>query len=753
MSESNFLSYLNCTRAEPHENGTSGASSSSSAPNSDECNNTIIVTVDSSPPTINGEALATEKKLPLNQSEFFNAYDYNPPQKPTIAQHLKNACECSSLRLKKMVKKRLPILSWLPAYNFKQDIVSDIVAGITLAVVQIPQAMAFTMLSSASPVYGLYATFFSTALYFFLGTSKYSSLGMAGVTAMVVGKAMNERLERVHAIDEADLNSTLIGDFFQENSTVIDTDLVKQQVATTMALIIGMFQIVMGLLNLGCLSIFFSDVMMRACTMAAVLQMIIGQIPHLLGFTAHRPKGALSIIYNLIEIIHLIPSTNVATLITSVVCILFLVLVNEGINARYKHKLKIPIPTEIILIMGGIAVSHYAGLNVNYGVKVLNHIPTGFPKPAPPQLSLIPELLGDSIVVTILTFTIIMSQAKVLSSKYDCYPDISQELFANGVSNIVGSFFSSMPCSFAFVRCVLLIQLKARSLVCSIVCAITLLLVLLFIAPVFEPLPHSILAAILVVALGEILLDLKMIKTTWKSVKTDSLLIIASFLAVFCLDLQYGIAIGVTVSMIMVLFHTIRIKISTLGHVDGSDMYLEIKKYKKATEINGIKIFNIGGPLFFGTKDGLKKKIDKKVIRIIGQQKTRGDTSFQNSTLSLVDSDVISHRKKSVEVLQPPPAAVVILDFSSVTFLDTSALRTLSLINSDLSKVEGRLYIAAPKDKVRKTIERSEFGTKLNQLYPTIHDAVESARQLWITSLTLDKLSSNGYDNLGFNPN
>ncbi|GAB6029763.1 hypothetical protein CHUAL_005477 [Chamberlinius hualienensis] len=604
-----------CVNVGVEENGHVGVPV---APNSDGCNNTIATAklpLETMDETIN-------KTKPLNQCEFCSEYDYQPPPKPTFRERLSKACECSSTRLKSMAMKRLPIIKWLPSYNFKQDMVADIIAGITLAIIQIPQAMAFTALASASPVYGLYSTFFSSALYFIFGTSKYSSLGLSGVTAVVVGKAINERLDRLHIIDEADLNATTINSLLQGNSSNFDVDLIKQQVVTAIALTVGVFQVIMGILNLGYLSIFFSEMVIRACSMAALLQIIIDQIPHLLGITIHRSRGPLSIIYSVIEMVKMIPSTNVATLITSIVCIVCLIVVNQGINVRYKSKLKIPIPTEIILIIVGIAVSYYGSLKVNYGVKIVNYIPTGFPKPTVPQLSLIPELLGDSIIVTILAFTLIMSQAKVLSSKFNCYPDISQELFANGLANIVGSFFSSMPCSFAFVRSVLLIQLRSRSTICSIVCAMTLLLVLLFIAPVFEPLPHSVLVAILVVAIAEILKDLKLIKTTWKSVKTDSLLITGSFLAVFLLDLQYGIAIGVAISMIMVLYHTIRIKIATLGHLDGTELYFEAKKYKKSTEINSIKILSIGGPLFFGTKDTLKKKVDKKVERyIISQSK------------------------------------------------------------------------------------------------------------------------------------
>ncbi|GAB6032352.1 hypothetical protein CHUAL_010989 [Chamberlinius hualienensis] len=745
MTDDNCESCLNCGRITTERSGSEDVAAPSKC---DTCNNTVVV-VDATP-----AASAPADRQPYNQTQFFNAYEYHQPERPTMKERLRKICKCSGSRLMKTVHKRLPVLSWLPAYNFRRDILSDIVAGITLAIVQIPQAMAFTMLSSASPVYGLYATFFSTALYFFLGTSKFSSLGMAGVTALVVGKAINDRLDRVHIIDEADINTTLYDVSIAGNSTdTIDVDQIKQEVATTMAFIVGIFQIIMGVLNLGCLSIFFSDVMMRACTMAAVLQMIIGQLPQLLGITAHRPRGPLSAVYNFVEICTLIPTTNIATLIISVVCIVFLLSINEGINARYKHKMKIPFPTEIILIMAGTGVSYYAGLHANYGVKILNHIPTGLPMPTPPKVSLIPELMGDSIVVTILTFTIIMSQAKVLSSKYDCYPDISQELFANGISNILGSFFSAMPCSFAFVRCVLLIQLKAQSMLTSLICSLTLLLVLLFIAPVFEPLPHSVLAAILVVALAEILLDLKLIKTTWKSVKTDSLLIIGSFVAVFLLDLQHGIALGVAISMILVLFQTIKIKITTFGHVAGSDMYLEVKKYKKAVEIEGIKIFNIGGPLFFGTKEALKRKVDKKVVRIIAEQKASSDTSsnysskFQNVATTLVSSEVLSHRTKVEEVIEPPPSIVVILDFSSVTFLDTSALRTLSMIRDDLSKVDAQLYIAAPKDNVLKSIERSEFSSKLNKAFPTVHDAVLSARLLWAPLKNLSEVATHSYDN------
>ncbi|GAB6029460.1 hypothetical protein CHUAL_005216 [Chamberlinius hualienensis] len=695
----------------------------------------------------------------MDQSSFNETYEYHIPEKPSLVERLRKVCLCSNKQLSKFMRRRMPVLSWLPSYNFKNNFLPDFVAGITLAIVQIPQAMAFTMLSSASPVLGLYATFFATAIYFFFGTSKYSSLGMAGITAMVVGQAINSRLHTLNLVENANNNESI---FMTQNGNetisinAVDIEQIKAEVATTMAFIVGILQVLMGIFDLGCLSIFFSDVMMRACTMASVLQMIIGQLPLLLGISIGRPSGPLSSVYNLIEICQQIPTTNFATLIISVVSIIFLLVINEGINARYRDKMKIPIPTEIILITVSTLVSYYVKLNETYGVKILNEIPTGFPKPVIPQISIIPQVLADSVVVTILTFTIIMSQAKVLSSKYDCTPDISQELFANGIANVIGSFFTCMPSSFAFVRCVLLIQLGAKSMMTSLVCSITLLLVLLFIAPVFEPLPHSVLAAILLIALAEILLDLKTIKTTWKSVKTDSILIITSFIAVFLLDLQYGIAVGILISMIMVLFQTIRIKINVMGNVLGTNIYLQVKKFKKATELDQIKILSVGGPLFFGTKDKLKRKVDVKVLRAIYEHQVRETLSKMGSSsqLSIIKTPKkLMSRKKTVIKMEFPtvwsPITSLILDFSLVTFMDTAAMRMLTIIKADLDKVGVALYIASPNEKVEKIIERSELKSKfLTNLFPTIHEAVK-----YCQLQTSIKNSDNGnyaYDNAAF---
>lgn len=588
-----------------------------------------------------------------------------------------------------------PILEWLPKYHVRQYLIGDIIAGFTVAIMNIPHGMAYGILAGLSASNGLYMAIFPVLVYLCLGTSKHISIGTFAVISIMTHKVVH-----THAADEHFPRSQE----GQETFTPV-------QVATATAIMSGFIQLIMSFLRLGTLASLLSTPLINGFTTAAAIHVIMSQVKDIFGVSIPRYKGAFKIVYSLIDMVKEVPSSNLMAIKVSAVVIVFMVIMNEFLKPCVAKRTRFPIPAELIAVVGGTLASQYLDLNTNYGVKLLGTIPLGLPSFEIPPVQLLPIVAVDSIAIAIVSFSIVMSMGLTFANKhtYDIFPN--QELFALSMGNFVGGCFSCLPMACSLSRSVIQDQTGGKTQIASLVSALLLLATVLWIGPFFSPLPRCVLSAVIIVALKPMIMQVTQIKRFAQQGKLELLTWVATFLGVVFIDIDVGLFIGICMSLLSLYVKGLKPYGQLLGTMaDLGNVYVVLDDHEKAVEIPQTKIFQYTGSLNFATRNHYKKTMYRCLE--IDSQKLRRASLI---ALELMTGDI---RRLN-------PFRALILDFSRLGHIDIAGCRTLTEIKNEVSIFGVRVFIAGAADRVYDTIVHSmALGEGPFEVFPTLHDAV-----------------------------
>uniref|UniRef100_A0A8C7XT60 Solute carrier family 26 member 6 n=1 Tax=Oryzias sinensis TaxID=183150 RepID=A0A8C7XT60_9TELE len=477
----------------------------------------------------------------------------------------------------------VPILSWLPRYPFKEYAVGDLISGISVGIMQLPQGMAYALLASVPPIFGLYSSFYPVLIYFIFGTSKHISLGTYAVMSVMIG-GVTERLAPDSDFMTWD-NVT--------NATLIDT------------------VILLGVVQFGFVVTYLSEPLVRGYTTAAAIHVIVSQLKYSFGISPDRYSGPLSLIYTVIEICYLLPKTNIGTLVVTLVAILGLFLAKE-LNAYLSKKIPVPIPTELIAIIIATIVSWQVDLSGKYGIDVVGEIPSGLQPPVFPDVKLFAPVIGDAFALSVVGYGIAISLGRIFALKYGYKVDSNQELVALGLSNSIGGIFQCFAISCSMSRSLVQESSGGKTQVAGALSAVVILFITLWIGTLFEDLPKAVLAAIIHVNLQGMLKQFMDIFSLWKSSKIDMMIWIATFILTLLLNPDLGLAASIAFSMLTVIFRTQLPKYSILGRLEDTDIYKPLDGYSKVMELPGILIFRSSATLYFANAEMYQEALGKK---------------------------------------------------------------------------------------------------------------------------------------------
>jgi solute carrier family 26 protein len=573
------------------------------------------------------------------------------------------------------VLNSIPVLKWLPRYSCRKNFLGDLISGITVAIMHIPQGMAYGLLGSVPPVVGIYMAFFPVLIYFLFGTSRHVSIGTFAIVCLMTGKVVNQ-----YSSIEILQNGTVVTTPSPNLELPLYTNV---EVATTVTFTVAMIQLMMYSLRLGVVSTLLSETLVNGFTCASAFHVVSSQLKDLFGLPIKKRRGNFGFPLTIYDSVMALPNANrYACAISAVACVL-LILNNELFKPMLAKRTRIPFPIELVAVVLGTTASYFLNLDSEYGISVVGHIPTGFPTATPPAFSLIPTVFVDSFVITMVSYTVTMSMALIFARKLMYEVDSNQELLALGFSNTRGSFFACLPVTASLSRSMIQQAVGGVTQIASIVSCSILLVILLWIGPLFESLPRCVLASIIVVALKGMLFQCQSIVKYWKLSKWDALVWIVTFSTTLFIQIGYGLAAGVAVSLLSVFIQGYKPYTCLLGVVPNTDLYLDIKRYKKAQEIPGIKIFRYSGGLSFASraafKDLLSRKIGFEPTSLL-RKRTRLEESASRSVSDDYD-DLLTR--------------CIILDFSALTFVDPSGVDQLRQLQSDYAKLDIALYIAA----------------------------------------------------------
>ncbi|CAL4076706.1 unnamed protein product [Meganyctiphanes norvegica] len=656
-------------------------------------------------------------------------YHYTKPEQPGFTESLKNSasssCKCSPWA---WIKSRIPILDWLPKYSPRSNLMGDVISGCTVAIMHIPQGMGYAYLAGLPAVCGLYMAFFPVLAYAILGTSRHNSMGTMSVVCMMAGKVVNE-------LATTESSSGFVPDDVSSNATDGSPQYTPQQVAAALALAVGLWQVVLGLLQLGVLSVFLSDMLVKGFTTGAAVHVITSQIKYLFGISVPRHAGPLKIPYTYKDIILNLPNSNIATIITSAISILILAVINEHIKPRIKKKTPFPFPSEFLAIVIGTAISYAADFRGNFGMTVVGYVPTGLPPPSVVPASIIPYVIVDGFVIAIVAYTISLSMAKIFGKKNDYDIDPTQELYGQGLSNVVGSFFQCAPSAACLSRSLIQEGVGGVTQVTSFVCCTLILLILLFIGPLFETLPNCVLSSIIVVALKGMFLQLYDLKARWELSKVDAVIWLVTFLGVVIIDIDYGLLLGIVVSLVVLLIRNQSPPAAKLGHIPNTDLYLELEKYSSAIEVPNMCIFQFGGDLHFANLEYFQRSLFQITgLDPHGIKKARKKNLKKGN--NELESGNISSPAQNVSVL--------ILELSRMSSLDSSAAKCLLQLYKDYKEVGISVAFVALPDVAMDTLEQCGClkTIEVMHFFHSTHDAVAKMRN------EIKSLNTNGVNSL-----
>jgi SulP family sulfate permease len=552
------------------------------------------------------------------------------------------------------IKEFIPITDWFSNYN-KKNLKGDLAAGLTVGVMLIPQGMAYAMIAGLPPIFGLYASTIPIIIYAIFGTSRQLAVGPVAMVSL--------------------LTATGIGAMVPEAGSETFIAL-----AIALALFVGLIQFLLGVFRLGFLVNFLSHPVISGFTSAAALIIGLSQLKHLLGVDIPRSHHIHEIILGAIEKFDANQWPTILLALGGIAVIVGIKKINKAI------------PGTLIAVILGVLVVWAFGLN-NMGVKIVGEVPSGLPKFGMPAFDagLISELLVIALTISLVSFMESIAVAKAIQAKHKNYEVVAnQELIALGLANIGGAFFQSYPVTGGFSRTAVNDQSGAKTGLAGIFSALLIIITLMFLTPLFYFLPKAILASVIMVAVFG-LIDLKEAKHLWKSNRTDFWMLIVTFIGTLSLGIEQGIALGVVLSLIMVIFRTTRPHIAELGKVPGTHFYRNVERFENLEERPELLIMRFDAQLYFANVNYFKDNLYKMSMR-------------KSDTLELI-----------------------IIDCEAMNNMDSSAVHAIDDLMDDYNSKGIEVVFSGVKGPIRDALQKGNLTGKIGEdaFFMSIQEAVD----------------------------
>ena len=552
----------------------------------------------------------------------------------------------------KKLKELIPILEWLPNYNSSR-FKGDFIAGLTVSIILIPQGIAYALIAGLPPIYGLYCALVPQLVYAIFGSSRQVAIGPVAIDSLIVATG-------VSTLALAGSDSYIA-------------------IAILLAFMVGSIQFLLGIFRLGFIVNFLSKPVISGFTSAVALTIGINQFRNLFGVDFVQSD---QIQYVLEDIWFNIIDFNLNTTLIGLISVGVIVLLRK-INKK--------IPNALLVVVVGILTIRYFE-DYFFDVAIVKDIPSGLPSFSFPEIDIsqMKELLPIALTLVMVGYLETISIGKSLEAKQDEYKlRPNQELIALGLSNIIGSWFKAYPSTSSFSRSAINQESGATTGMASLISVVMVLLTLLFLTPLFYHLPKTVLAAIIIVAVFG-LVNIKEAIFLWKSNNLDFWLLIITFFSTLFFGIEYGIMIGVGLSLIILIFRTSRPYVAELGKVPDSDFYRNRERFNEVILDEEVLVFRFDAQLFYA------------------------NASYFIETLELMVEEKGPHLK------------LIVLDAESINRVDSTGVEMLKERIRFYRKKNILFYFAGVKGPVRDHLFRGKILDiiTLDHFYMRVNGAV-----------------------------
>ena len=460
----------------------------------------------------------------------------------------------------KSILNAFPVADWWKTYG-QHEWQGDLMAGLTVGVMLIPQSMAYAVLAGMPPIYGLYASLVPLLVYPLLGTSRHLAVGVIAIDMVIISAGVSSLAEPGSA---------------RYISLVV-----------VLAALVGLLQLGMAALQMGFLASLLSRPVIAGFTGAAALIIGFSQLGNLTGIDLTRTEYIYELIWEAAQ--HL-GEIHLLSFLLGLFCIALLV------GIRYWAPL---FPSALAVVSLSMLASWGFGLE-SEGVELTGAVPRGLPGLAVPSLSLqnLRDLVPTAVTLALVQFMSVISLGRAFSSRnhYSIRPN--WELLAVGGANLIGSLFRAIPVSSSFSRTAVNEEAGAKTPLANVVAASLVGLTLLVLTPLFYYLPMPALAAIIIVAAVG-LIDLEELSYLFQVKERDGYVALFTFLTTLLIGIQEGILMGIGASTVAVLYRTSRPHVAELGHIPGTHSFRNVERFPEATTIEGLLVLRIDAEFTF----------------------------------------------------------------------------------------------------------------------------------------------------------
>ncbi|WP_217518419.1 SulP family inorganic anion transporter [Vibrio metschnikovii] len=537
-------------------------------------------------------------------------------------------------------RQYLPIVTWLPKYT-RQAASKDGVAALIVTLMLVPQSLAYAIVAGLPPVYGLYASILPLVAYTLLGTSKTLAVGPVAVISLMTAEAIAPLYDvGTHAYITA---------------------------AATLAFLSGLMLLIMAVFRLGFLTTFLSHSVLSGFMTASGVLIVLGQLPKLLGLSV--ADGSLS---------ERFADVHYPTLWLGVGSLVLLALGRRYLSS-FLQTLGCPMSwashiTKLlpVIVMVVSILLVYSFPNSTQGVSVVGAIPSGLPSLVMPvfEINLMVQLLPAALLISVVGFVESASVGQTLAAKRRQRIEPNQELIALGGANIASAIQGGFPVTGGLSRSVVNYDAGAETPLAGMLIAIGIGITVLYFTPLFSYLPHAVLAAIIIVAVSA-LIDIKAIFTTWRAAKSDGVVMLSTIFGVLFINIEWGIIIGVLLSLVIFLWRTSQPHIAVVGLIEGSEHFRNVQRFQ-VKQSKTVLTLRIDESLYFANARYLEDKIPEYLASY-------------------------------------PETQHLVLMLSGVNRIDSSALESLHLIAERVAQSGITMHLSEVKGPVMDEIQRSTF--------------------------------------------
>ncbi|KAL1225117.1 Sulfate transporter 3.2 [Cardamine amara subsp. amara] len=578
----------------------------------------------------------------------------------------------TSKKIELVLRHVFPILEWARGYNLEY-LKSDVISGITIASLAIPQGISYAQLANLPPILGLYSSLVPPLIYAVMGSSRDLAVGTVAVASLLTAAMLGKE---VNAVDNPKLYLHL---------------------AFTATFFAGLMQTCLGLLRLGFVVEILSHAAIIGFMAGAATVVCLQQLKGLLGLT-HFTHST-----DIVSVLHSIFSQSHLWRWESGVlgcCFLLFLLTTKFVSKKRPKLFWISAMSPLVSVIFGSLLVYFLHAQ-SHGVQIIGELKKGINPPSITNLVFTSHYVTIALKTGIITGVIALAEGIAVGRSFAMYKnyniDGNKEMIAFGMMNIIGSFFSCYLTTGPFSRSAVNYNAGCKTAISNVVMAVAVAVTLLFLTPLFFYTPLVVLSSIIIAAmLG--LIDYEAAIHLWKLDKFDFFVCLSAYLGVVFGTIEIGLILSVGISVMRLVLFVGRPKIYVMGNIQNTEIFRNIEHYPQAITLSALLILHIDGPIYFANSSYLRDRIGRWIDEEEDKLRTSGENSLQ----------------------------YIILDMSAVGNIDTSGISMLEEVNKIMGRRELKLVVTNPGTEVMKKLSKSNFIESIGKerIYLTVAEAV-----------------------------